>query len=90
MSTVDDDLNSLIERATQLLKQQRHDKNKIYSVHEIEVRCIAKDKIHKCYESEFKSSFVTTSKDNWVVSAQSLDNPCDGHTLESVLNTSAN
>ncbi|VAW50485.1 hypothetical protein MNBD_GAMMA05-888 [hydrothermal vent metagenome] len=28
---------------------------------------------------------TTTSKDNWVVSAQSLDNPYDGHILNSAL-----
>lgn len=83
--TMDDDLKTLIDRSTQLLKQQRHDKNKIYSVHEPDVRCIAKGKIHKRYEFGSKASFVTTSKDNWVVSAQSLDNPYDGHTLESAL-----
>ena len=52
--------------------------------------CIASPKakytIHKRYEFGSKASFVTTSKDNWVVSAQSLDNPYDGHTLESALN----
>ena len=82
---MDDELRTLINRSTQLLKQQRHDKNKIYSVHEPDVHCIAKGKIHKRYEFGSKASFVTTSKDNWVVSAQSLDNPYDGHTLESAL-----
>ncbi len=72
---IDDDLKTFLERSTQLLSQQRHDKNKIYSVHETDVRCIAKGKIHKRYEFGNKASFVTTSKDNWIVSAQSLDNP---------------
>ncbi len=83
--TMDDELKILIERSIRLLKQQRHDKNKLYSVHEPDVRCIAKGKIHKPYEFGSKASFVTTSKDNWVVSAQSLDNPYDGHTLENAL-----
>jgi len=82
---MDDDLTRLIERSNRLLKQQRKDKNKLYSIHEPEVRCIAKGKIHKRYEFGSKASFVTTSKDNWVVSAQSLDNPYDGHTLKSAL-----
>jgi len=73
-------------RSTRLLKQKRHDKNKLYSNHEPEVRCIAKGKIHKRYEFGSKASFVTTSKGNWIVSAQRLDNPYDGHTLESALN----
>lgn len=82
---MDDDLKNLIDRSVKLLAQQRHDKNKIYSVHEQDVHCIAKGKIHTRYEFGSKASFVTTSKDNWVVSAQSLDNPYDGHTLESAL-----
>ena len=41
-----DDLKALIARSTQLLKQKRHDKHKIYSVHEHDVHCIAKGKIH--------------------------------------------
>jgi len=84
--SMDDDLSLLIERSNRLLTQQRFDKNKLYSVHEPDVRCIAKGKIHKRYEFGSKASFVTTSKDNWVVSAQSLDNPYDGHTLDNALN----
>jgi IS5 family transposase len=33
--------------AHQIHAQERHDKNKIYSVHEPEVQCIAKDKAGK-------------------------------------------
>ena len=80
---MDDALTKLIERSTRLLKQKRYDKNKLYSIHEPAIYCIAKGKIHKRYEFDSKASFVTTSKDNWVVSAQSLDNPYDGHTLGS-------
>ncbi len=46
----------LIERSTRLLKQQRLDKNKLYSIHEPDVRCIAKGKIHKRYEFGTKAS----------------------------------
>ena len=50
------------------------------------MECIAKGKVHKRYEFGNKASFVTTSKSNWVVGAQSLKgNPYDGHTLESAL-----
>ena len=83
---IDKPLATLLERSQRLLKQQRKDKNKLYSIHEPDVRCIAKGKIHKRYEFGSKASFVTTSKDNWVVSAQSLDNPYDGHTLDNALN----
>jgi len=84
-SSTDDVLKVLLQRSERLLKQQRKDKNKLYSIHEPDVRCIAKGKIHKRYEFGSKASFITTSKDNWVVSAQSLDNPYDGHTLGSAL-----
>jgi len=87
--SMDEDLSILVQRSERLLNQKRHDKNKLYSIHEPEVRCIAKGKIHKRYEFGSKASFVTTSKDNWVVSAQSLDNPYDGHTLESALDQTA-
>lgn len=60
---MDNALRTLIERSTRLLNQKRNDKNKLYNIHEPEVRCIAKSKIHKRYESGSKASFVTTSKD---------------------------
>ncbi|MFV0267658.1 MAG: hypothetical protein ACK5HT_11035 [Draconibacterium sp.] len=43
-----------------VLQQQRSDKNKIYSLHEPEVSCIAKGKEAKKYEFGNKSSFVVT------------------------------
>ncbi len=46
---------------------------------------LPKAKSHKRYELGSKASFITTSKDNWAVSAQSLDTPYDGHTLGSAL-----
>ena len=62
--------------------QTRTSKNKLYSIHAPEVECIAKGKAHKRYEFGCKTSFVTTSKSNWIVGAQSLHgNPYDGHTL---------
>lgn len=85
-TSTDEALKTLLQRSERLLKQQRTDKNKLYSIHEPDVRCIAKGKIHKRYEFGSKASFITTSKDNWVVSAQSLDNPYDGHTLDNALN----
>lgn len=82
----DEPMQVLLARARCLLNQQRHDKNKLYSVHEPTVRCIAKGKAHKRYEFGAKASFVTTSQGNWLVSAQSLtNNPYDGHTLAAAL-----
>jgi len=82
----DEAMQDLLARARRIRAQQRHDSNKLYSVHEPEVRCIAKGKAHKRYEFGAKASFVTTSKGNWLVCAQSLDeNPYDGHTLQGAL-----
>jgi len=66
-----------------LLKQERHSKNKIYSIHEPQTECIAKGKAHKKYEFGCKVSFTTTVKSNYVIGAMALKgNPFDGHTLK--------
>ncbi len=82
----DEQLTELLAHAKRILTQQRHDKNKLYSLHAPEVECIAKGKVHKKYEFGCKVSVVTTSKDNWIVGAEALhDNPFDGHTLKGAL-----
>ena len=79
-------LPDLLGKARRLLAQERHDSNKLYSVHAPEVECIAKGKAHKRYEFGCKASFATTSKGNWLVAADSLPgNPYDGHTLPGTL-----
>jgi len=66
-----------------VLGQKRDDKNKIYSFHAPEVKCISKGKEHKRYEFGNKSSFVITKKSGIVVGAMAFeDNIYDGHTLE--------
>jgi transposase, IS5 family len=83
----DNQLLELLHLAQRILTQQRHDKNKLYSLHAPEVECIAKGKAHKKYEFGCKVSVVTTSKDNWVVGIEALhQNPFDGHTLKNALN----
>lgn len=75
-------LEELLERAERLHAQQRSDKNKLYSVHEPDVECIAKGKAHKRSEFGCKVGVVR----NWVIGVQALhDNPYDGHTLSSSL-----
>ena len=75
-------LASLLETAKGIHTQQRSDKNKIYSVHALEVQCISKGKVHKRYEFGVKASIATTSKGGWHVGAMSLPgHPYDGHTL---------
>ena len=79
-------MSELLERGKRLLAQERSDKNKLYSVHEPHVECIAKGKAHKRYEFGCKVGFVTASKTNWILGALAFHgNPYDGHTLESAL-----
>lgn len=76
----------LLETSRRLLRRQRQDKNKLYSLHAPEVECIAKGKAHKQYEFGCKVSIAATSKDNFIVGAQAFHgNPYDGHTLKASL-----
>jgi len=82
----DQQLAELLAHAKRLLTQQRHDKNKLYSLHAPEVECIARGKVHKKYEFGCKVSVVTASKDNWIIGVEALhNNPFDGHTLKGAL-----
>jgi IS5 family transposase len=82
----DTELQELLSLADRLLSQQKHDKNKLYSIHEPDVECISKGKIHKRYEFGNKVGFVTTSRGNWIVGVKSFHgNPYDGHTLSESL-----
>jgi len=75
--------------AERIYQQRRYDKNKVYSMFAPEVECIAKGKAHKKYEFGCKVSFVSTSKNNWIVGALAVhDNPYDGHTLDRALKQS--
>jgi len=70
-----------------ILAQRPQSKNKIYSVHAPEVRCIGKGKAHKKYEFGNKVSVATTVKGNWIVGLCSFsENHFDGHTIPDVLN----
>jgi transposase, IS5 family len=75
-------LQKLLTTAHGIFSQQRHDKNKIYSVHEPEVQCIAKGKAGKQYEFGNKVSLAVSNRGGWFVGAKSFSaNPYDGHTL---------
>ena len=66
-----------------ILIQQKGDKNKIYSIHEPEVSCIAKGKEAKKFEFGNKSGIVLTRTTKIVVGALAFEgNPYDGHTLD--------
>ena len=65
-----------------ILVQKRGDKNKIYSIHEPQVSCIAKGKEAKKFEFGNKSGFVLTKTSKIVIGALAFEgNPYDGHTL---------
>jgi IS5 family transposase len=75
-----------IEIFERVLAQKKDDTNKIYSLHALEVACIAKGKIHKKYEFGSKVSFATTQKSNVTVAAVNFQgNPNDNKTLEKTL-----
>jgi transposase, IS5 family len=66
-----------------ILSQERNDKNKIYSIHEPDVKCIAKGKEAKPYEFGNKSSIVKTKNSGIIVGAMAFkENAYDGDTLE--------
>ncbi len=80
------ELDKLMAVARRIHAQERHDKNKVYSVHAPEVECISKGKAHKRYEFGVKVSVTTTSRGGWHVGAMSCPgNPYDGHTLRTAL-----
>ena len=80
------ELAQLLSVSSRIHKQQRHDSNKIYSVHAPEVECISKGKAHKRYEFGCKVSVAATSKGGWFVGAKAIHgNPYDGHTLSTTL-----
>lgn len=64
-----------------VLNQERNDTNKIYSLHEPEVRCIAKGKEATPYEFGNKSGIAKTQTGVIVGALAFKGNPFDGHTL---------
>ena len=79
-------LQWLLGVAAALFNQKKNSKNKIYSIHAPEVKCISKGKAHKRYEFGNKVSIATTTENNIVVGVQSFaDNHFDGHTLSDSL-----
>ena len=69
-----------------ILEQQKDTKDKIYSLHEPDVKCIAKGKEAKKYEFGNKSSIAKTRKSGIIVGALGFkDNLYDGDTLPAQL-----
>jgi IS5 family transposase len=68
------------------LTQERHTKDKIYSLHEPQVACIAKGKSGKAYEFGTKVAVVRGRKTGIITSVKRfLGNPHDSKTLEESL-----
>ena len=65
-----------------ILEQEKDSKDKIYSIHQPHVKCIAKGKEAKKYEFGNKSSFVKTKKSGIIIGAMAFtENIYDGDTL---------
>lgn len=78
--------NKDLELFKKVLAQTRHSKNKIYSLHEPDVYCIAKGKAAKKYEYGCKGSIALTQNTGIIVGAMTFaENAYDGHTLEPAL-----
>ncbi len=75
----------------QILEQNANSKNKIYSIHEPNVQCIAKGKAHKFYEFGNKVAFAVTKTTNVIVAVKSFTkNIYDGDTIPELLNVFKN
>jgi transposase, IS5 family len=76
----------MLQIMARIVRQQRGDKNKVYSLHEPAVSRIAKGKAHKKYAFGSKVSVASLSGSNVVVSTTSfVGNPHDGKTLATTL-----
>lgn len=81
-------LEELLLLCERLHTQQQNDRNKLYSLHEPEVKCISKGKAHKRYEFGQKVSVASTNRGNWIVGVDLCEgNPYDGHTLARAVST---
>lgn len=69
-----------------VLSQKKEDSNKIYSLHEPQVKCFSKGKEHKKYEFGSKASFLLTQKSGVIVGALNFsENIHDSKTLPEAL-----
>jgi IS5 family transposase len=82
----DERLQDYLTLADRLLSQEKHSKNKLYSIHAPEVECISKGKAHKRYEFGVKTGVTSTHEDSWILGVKTFPgNPYDGHTLNASL-----
>ena len=75
-------LETWVQRAERIYRQQPKDKNKLYALHAPEAECISKGKARQPYEFGVKVSLAVTHQHGLMVGARSFPgNPYDGHTL---------
>lgn len=78
-----------LELYRRVLAQKRNDKNKIYSLHEPQVKCFGKGKAHKKYEFGNKVAIVVGASSGIITAAESFEeNIYDGRTLPAALEQS--
>jgi IS5 family transposase len=76
-----------IDLFKRVIVQVKSDKNKVYSLHEPFVACLAKGKAHKKFEFGSKVSFAMLPGSNLIVGVKNFNgNPHDSTTLEDTLN----
>jgi transposase, IS5 family len=72
-----------------VLSQKLHDTNRVYSLHEPHIYCVAKGKEHKKYEFGTKASLAMSKTSAVIVATRAHEqNVYDGHTLSEVLDES--
>jgi transposase, IS5 family len=87
-TTIDSEFATLLERAERIINQKPKDKNKLYSLHESETKCISKGKARVRYEFGQKVSVATTNRGDWILACELMEgNPYDGHTLAATMET---
>jgi len=84
-------LNEQLVLGQRLLEQTQHSENKVYSLHEPDVSCIAKGKEHKKYEFGSKVGIISTIKKSFIIAVKSFTgNPFDGKTLAPLVQIAEN
>ena len=73
-----------LELYKRVLARKKKDKNKVYSLHKVDVQCISKGKEHKQYEFGNKVS-ITRTGTGVIIGALSFRNEFDGHTLDKAI-----
>jgi len=80
------DHSETLEFYVKVLSQKKNDSNKVYSLHEPQVYCIAKGKENRKYEFGSKASIAVTKNSGIIIGALNIrENTHDSKTLSSTL-----